>query len=592
MKPFLSFAAHKPSVFLIGAFGIVFAPPARAQVMEADGTKLPQPAFPAEVTEMMSRGFPADSVTLDGLFKYRGETINPVTDAHLTPATFSPQCGFTGEIVLHGGGCQNALGWYNATDPATTPSTIYVLVPANLQLPPPMGLGCGDNDFCPLATHTTTQAPQHSWTDVTYSADNIRNDPHYKGGLIGFALMAGTGLCTQTKYSQYDLGVVSTQYKVPWVTQLVWQSTVDPSGYYIGFEDLPMTAATWKGANNGNDGDFNDFVFYVSGLDCEGGGLACDTGMPGICAGGTTQCSNGGMDIKCRQDIQQRAETCNLLDDDCDGVIDNPDAPGLCPGAQVCSRGVCINPCSNGEFRCGPPTVCDDTDGLCKDPRCMKTNCGPDQICDQGVCVGGCDGVVCPPGEVCRIGNCVDPCEGITCGSGQVCEGGACLAACGCRNCPHGKTCSNDGTCVDTGCDKLKCTAPMVCVGGKCQDGCAGVQCPAAQMCTDGHCALPDGGIVVPPPDGGVPTTGTGGSTGTGGRTNTGGATGAAGSSATGAGGTGSGGSSMVHEGGIQTCSCDTSSGPGASGLALLLAAFGIAAARRRVRAAAPRRRR
>ena len=127
-------------------------------------------------------------------------------------------------------------------------------------------MGCADSDFCPLATHNTSQAPQHAWTDVTYSAANIRTNPNYANGQVGFALIAGTGLCTQTKYSQYELGTVSTQYGVPWVTTLVWQSTVDPSAYYIGFEDLPMVPATWKGANNGNDGDFNDFVFYVTGL--------------------------------------------------------------------------------------------------------------------------------------------------------------------------------------------------------------------------------------------------------------------------------------------------------------------------------------
>ena len=132
----------------------------------------------------------------------------------------------------------------------------------------------------------------------------------------------------------------------------------------------------------------------------------------------------------------------------------------------------------------------------------------------------------------------------------------------------------------------------MVCVQGECKDGCAGVQCPAAQVCASGQCAIPDGGIVIPLPDGGVSTTGTGGSPGTGGRTNTGGTTGLAGSSATGAGGTGAGGSSMGHEGGITTCSCDTSSGPGASGLALLLVALGVTSVRRRARATVSRGRR
>ncbi len=618
MKSPFSFAMPTKRLIAIAGLTLLLAPAARAQVKQPDGTVMPQPANPAEVTEMMSRGFPANSVTLPGLFMYNeinggDPTLDWINDAHTTPGTFSPQCGLSGTIVLHGGGCKNGLGWYNATDPATKPANIYQIVPADLTQPPPNGISCADTDFCPLATRMTTQAPQHSWASpLPDFAANIRTDARWAGGPVGFALIGvPNAQCSETKYSQADLNDHSPSGAPtngqPWITTLIYQSITDPNGYYIAFEDEPMCTASWHGCTSGsqtqvntsgNDGDFNDFVFYISGLDCAGGGQACDTGMPGICAGGTTQCSNGGMDIKCRQDIQPRPETCNLLDDDCDGIIDNPDAPGLCPTGQVCSQGVCVSPCSTSEFPCDPPTVCDTTDGLCKDPRCMNVTCAADQICDEGVCVGGCDNVVCPPGQVCRIGNCIDPCQGITCGSGQVCEGGACLAACGCRNCPDGKVCSpkaapdpTAGTCIDKGCDKVTCTAPMVCVEGKCQDGCAGVQCPAAQACSAGQCALPDGGVTPPLPDGGVSTTGTGGSTGTGGRTNTGGTTGTAGSSATGAGGTGAGGS-MAREGGITTCSCDSSSGPGSSGLALLLAALGVASLRRRVRAPAPSRRR
>jgi hypothetical protein len=43
---------------------------------------------------------------------------------------------------------------------------LYTLVPGDLRLPPPMGLGCDDNDFCPLATRMHNQAPtQHRWAD-------------------------------------------------------------------------------------------------------------------------------------------------------------------------------------------------------------------------------------------------------------------------------------------------------------------------------------------------------------------------------------------------------------------------------------------
>jgi hypothetical protein len=584
MKQPLSFAVRGWFVLPLGASILFLSQLARATVTEPDGTSLPQPSPAAEISVVTSRGFMASDDTLTGLFAARNESIDPSKDAHQTPGTFSPQCGFTGQIVLHGGGCANALGWYNATPGSTTPppaAQIYPLVPANLTQPPPNGISCGDSDFCPLATMDTTQAPQHGWVIYSWNASSISSNPNYKGGQVGFALIGNSGQCSQTKYSEADLATVSTQYGVPWVTTLIYQSTVNPSAYYIAFEDLPMPASGWKA--DGCDGDFNDFVFYVTGLDCEGGGVDCMTGMPGICADGTTQCSNGGMTITCEPNLKPATEVCNGLDDDCDGTVDNPDAPNLCPTGKVCSQGTCVYPCTNSEFPCGPPTVCDETDGLCKDPSCVGVVCGSEQVCYEGICIGGCNGVMCPDGQVCRLGNCVDPCANVTCDSTQVCDNGVCVAPCSCRACPSGQTCLKNGSCVDTGCDKVTCNPPStVCVKGACQDGCQGVVCPTGQVCSEGQCAIPDGGIVVLHPDAGVQTTGTGGSPGTGGRTNTGGTTGAAGTSATGAGGSGAGGSSMAREGGITTCSCDTSSGPGASGLALLLAALGVASLRRR----------
>ncbi len=307
MKHPLSFAVRKWFFLSGGVVALVLAPPARAQVSEPDGTSLPQPTGAAELAVVTSRGFLASDDTLAGLFAIRGENIDPVKDAHQTPGTFSPQCGFTGQIVLHGGGCANALGWYNATPGSTTPppaAQIYTLVPANLKQPPPNGISCQDGDFCPMAEMDTDpdQAGQHTWVIYTWNASSIASNPNYKGGQVGFALIGNSGQCSQTKYSEADLGVISTQYKVPWVTTLIYQSTVNPSAYYIAYEDLPMPASNWTA--DGCDGDFNDFVFYVTGLDCQGGGVDCPTGMPGICADGTTQCSNGGMTITCEPDTQ------------------------------------------------------------------------------------------------------------------------------------------------------------------------------------------------------------------------------------------------------------------------------------------------
>ena len=68
-------------------------------------------------------------------------------------------------------------------------------------------------------------------------------------------------------------------------------------------------------------------------------------------------------------------------------------------------------------------------------------------------------------------------------------------------------------------------------------------------------------------------TGGLGGTTGTGGIITP---VGTAGNSSTGAGGT------VPQRGSIQTCNCDVARGPGAGGLALLLAGLAIAAGRRR----------
>ena len=579
---------------LVLGIGLCVAPEARATVNQPTGEPMPQPAAPSEIACcVVGRGFPADADTLAGLFAYHqfagvaggDATIDPIADAHTTPGTFSPQCGLSGTIVLHGGGCKNALGWYNATEnPATVPTTIYPLVPANLTLPPPNGISCVAGDFCPLATRMTTQ-PQYTWADpLPDFAANIRSDKNWAGGLVGFALIGvPNGQCPQTKYSQAELDNHSPAGPptngAPWVTTLIYQSVADPSGYYIAFEDQPTCMASWRGCNpgsqtqalvapNGNDGDFNDFVFYVTGIDCEGGGVPCDTGMPGVCSSGTKQCANGGMSFTCRPNVAASTEVCNGLDDDCDGVVDNPTAPGLCPTGQVCTKGVCRFACSASEFPCSPPFVCDSADRVCKEQACVGVACDPGKICRNGQCVGGCNGVTCPVGLACVNGLCLDLCKSITCDASEVCENGGCVSPCGCRNCPSGKTCSAGGTCVDTGCDKVTCNPPAtVCVAGQCQDGCQGVVCPTGQACSGGVCSEVDAGTIFTVPDGGTSTTGGGGSSGT--TTGGGGSSGTGATGATGAkGGSSGGATSGGHEGGV--CKCDTSDGPSGRGVVLL----------------------
>jgi MYXO-CTERM domain-containing protein len=527
---------------------------ATAAVTEPNGTVVPGPT-----TDMISlqQYFSSPAVN---------ENIDAVADASITPATFMPLCNFQATLVLSQSSANGGLGWYNVPDAATDPNHTQtpIVYPIGM-FPMVVGTAVGSSD--------------------------IRSDPNYGGGLVGFALMkaVGTnGAVIPVYYSEDTRNADCTGCTMPgyWKMMLSYESTVTSNEYYMAWED-------WEGANSttwfGNDGDFNDKVFAISGVTCDGGGVPCQTNKQGVCANGITQCVVGGTPT-CKPTIQPTPEKCDNLDNDCNGMVD--DGPGLCPGNQVCVQGKCVGPCSDSEFPCGPPLQC--MNGLCVDPTCVGVPCEPGQLCQNGACVGGCDGVVCPTNQICELGVCVDPCQGVTC-NGSVCVLGVCVQNCSCQACPKGQVCSATGACVDDGCDTMTCGAGEVCSNGTCGDACAGAICPGGAGCHNGQCDPP-----LPPG-----TTGSGGTTGTGGivgTTGTGGIVGTtgAGGSSTGKGGTGgtvvgtggttavsgSGGTGSHEEGGVVSCSCDsarTGGGGPLAGLALLVLALG-ATLRRRAR--------
>ena len=190
-----------------------------------------------------------------------------------------------------------------------------------------------------MATRTTSQAPQHDWADpLPAFAANIRGNPSWAGGLIGFALVGTPGsVCPQTKYSQAELNDKSPS-GAPWVSTLVYQSVANPGSYYLAFEDSPTCATSWKGCGTGiSDGDFNDAVFQVSGLSCPGGGQPCTVpSTMGACAAGVTVCAPGG-DVACRVVVAPAPETCDGVDNDCNGQIDDGDLCGS--SSMICDRG-------------------------------------------------------------------------------------------------------------------------------------------------------------------------------------------------------------------------------------------------------------
>ncbi len=535
------------------------------QPAEPNGLLIPQP-ITADAPYQTSPG----SLTLQSLFVSRGEIIDWQMDATTSPAVFSPNCGFTGTLVLRGGGCKVDFGWYNVDLSSNIPppdSEIHVLVPQT------------DPIF------NNTFQPQVGSTGSTFSASSIQSDPNYKGGLIGFAFKGNPSqACSQTHFSEQRLNVTCTNCtpSAPWITALIWKSTKTANAYYVGFEDLPMAPTNFggfPGQQYTNDGDFNDFVYFITGINCQGAGQPCDTGLMGVCAAGLTDCTAGATMV-CQQQGKASPETCDGIDNDCNGMVD--DGPNLCPTGEVCEQGKCVHSCTSGEFPCSDGLACKD--GYCVDPACLTVTCAAGQVCHGGTCSGPCDGVVCPKPQVCQPGlsQCVDPCAGVTCGTGQVCQAGACVLNCACAGCGTGQECEpTSGSCVDTGCAGKTCGNGMVCTAGTCVDACAGAVCPGGATCMNGQCGMPlpgagsssSGGF-----DGGSSFVGASGST-TGGN---GGAQGAGGAPQGTGGGFGTGGVAL-HQG--VGCNCrlsgDTPEGF-AAGVPALLLALGARRRRRR----------
>ena len=491
-----------------------------------------------------------DNMSLIGLFKYwESDTAGNVLidfqkDAKTEPATFNPLCSIQGNMVMHGGGCQVGFGWYcvDETKSYSNPPTIYPLISAaDIQT-----YAADPGNVFPTAWKNNDGAflPKTSYAIAGKKLSDLASDPNFKACAskkIGFAVIGGTapggaGVCTQNKYTESRLNQIHTASGKPYVTAVMYASKNYPGRFYIGVEDLPTSPTQFNAAVPGKtwtaDGDFNDFVYTVEGVVCQGGGQLCSVpGKTGLCATGVTSCVTApGATASCDPVFQPQTETCNAIDDDCDGTIDNGDT--LCPAAEFCFRGTCVHECQNtGEFTCPAGQTC--VNKYCVESSCANVTCNADQKCVAGVCVGGCSDVKCTAGQQCVAGKCVDLCDArqqaklADCPDNFVCQNGACVPNCTCLPCPDPTTqeCQSNasapgfGRCVASGCSNVTCSAGQLCIpGGTCIDPCASNSCGANQTCkpnTAYDSTNPNQQYSCNNPDGTASTGGSGTGTGT-----------------------------------------------------------------------------
>jgi hypothetical protein len=261
-------------------------------------------------------------------------------------------------------------------------------------------------------------------------------------------------------------------------------------------------------------------------------GMVCDDGAIGACRGsGEIACRDDGSGTECVIDMPggaPTAETCNVLDDDCDGRVDEglscmmscvPMGPEVCNGIDddcnglvdetdpaigtpcgaddgVCEAGTLR--CVLGELVCigavePRDEVCNGLDDDCDGEADDMAPCPGVTVCIEAACRRPCDPAEefpCPPGLRCvprADGNYCLPTACATCAPEERCVDDLCVDAC------EGVTCEGEARCIGglcRDCRTLGCEGGELCFERVCRaDPCEGVSCAGGESCYDGACA-------------------------------------------------------------------------------------------------------
>jgi MYXO-CTERM domain-containing protein len=135
-------------------------------------------------------------------------------------------------------------------------------------------------------------------------------------------------------------------------------------------------------------------TLFNLGASCIASGLPCSTGLLGACAVGAMTCDVGGNQV-CTQTVFPKAETCNGIDDDCNGLVDDGLTTGCYDGEDSTGPGNTV--CHAADVTAGRCTTVGQPMGICR--KGVKT-C--DKQADGSYAMSACTGQQLPAPEVCN----------------------------------------------------------------------------------------------------------------------------------------------------------------------------------------------